>query len=131
MDPNYRNVLECLSFVKMSHVKNFRWSLSFLASCIVWMLWRTGWVVPERPHSCTLRYFILVLVEASLLNSFSYQMVTLILTRQSHVCLHQGWSFWRRTRGDGSPYFRHSSWMWLLQVVELLLHILSKYWHIP
>ena len=34
---------------------------------------------------------------------------------------------WRSDNGDGNPYFRQSSWRWLLQVVELVLHIVRIY----
>ena len=88
---------------------------------------RQGCGAPDRPFSSTFRYCILELDLDNLLSSFSYQIVTLVLTRVFHACLVQRDPPCRRARWVGREYFRQSSWRWLLHVVELLLLIIRMY----
>ena len=115
---------ESLSFVMKSQVRNFKWRRSFLASCVVSMFWSAGCARPVRPYSWTFRKAILELFSDMLLSLFSCQEVILVLTRVSHCILgHAG--VCSRDSGGGSPYFILRSWIWLAQVVELLLHIFN------
>ena len=49
-----------------------------------------------------------------------------VFTKHFQDFLGHGW-VWRSDNGDGNPYFRQSSWRWLLHVVELVLHIVRIY----
>ena len=87
---------------------------------------RTGWGAPERPSSCTLKYFIFELHTDCWRRWISYQFVILVLTKQDHFCFVHA-ELCMRDRGDGRPYFKQSCWTWLLHVEELFLHIIRIY----
>ena len=93
-----------------------------MESCVVCMFWSTGCGRPDRPSSCTFRYFIFELSSALHLSEFSCQIVIVVLIRVFHSDLGQA-GVRKRCRGSGRPYFLHIRWMWLAQVVELLGHI--------
>ena len=74
-----------------------------------------------------IQVLLLELARDNLLYSFSYQIVTLVFTRQCQCSLVHEDPLCIRESGEGSPYLRQRSWRWLLQVVELLSHISRMY----
>ena len=116
-----------LSAVKKSPARNLMWARSFLTSWVVTTSRSAGWGRPDKPRSCTFRYFIFELFTAFSLSFFSWKEIILVLIRMFHFFLVQAGSCSSRKRGLGSEYILHSICTWLLHVVDVVLHIFRIY----
>ena len=119
--------LDLLQPERKSPVKNFKWSLSLFASCVVWMLRRLGCGRPQRPFSWTFKYSNFEFGSACLFKSASNHAVTLVLTRHFHWSSDHAGLLSRSCRGLGREYFLHRICAWLLYVRDVSGHIFRIY----